>query len=310
MRTVWLARLVVGWMLAFVPPVWADGPIAYITEIHRQKGEVLVYRVADGVWKLPQPLLALRVGDQIKVSGDARVVVLYHGGGTVTVSSQTSPTTMQRPTGADRNRRGEVTVALSEFFLGKQAPPVFKGAVTRGQAVTIVSPRHTRIFPGAPVFEWEGGDGRPCRIRVIAGGSPVWEQPNAVGGRVVYPADAPTLRAGVRYTWELESPGRPAERTGFEVLSDTDARRVRDALASVDRAIQAGYSAGTASVMRSALLFEEGLFAEASQELERAELRSPGDPTPAFLLAHVYEHVGLTAKARQALERAHSQAGR
>lgn len=64
---------------------------------------------------------------------------------------------------------------------------------------------------------------------------------------------------------------------------------------------------GTVTVMRSALLFEEGLFTDARRELESAETRAPDDPTLLFLFSHLYEHIGLSGKPRQALQRAQSQ---
>lgn len=292
-------------MLACAPAAWGADPIAYITEIQRPagKGEVLVHVATEGRWKPPQPLLALRAGDQIKVTGAARVVVLYHGGGTAAVSAQTSPFTVQPAVARDKAAPAQVTAALTEFFLGKQGPPTFKGAVTRGTGPVIVSPRHTRLFPGAPVFEWDGVPGRPYTVRVIDAQGVRWEQAQATSP-LPYAVTAPPLQAGVRYTWELETPGQPPQRTEFEVVSDAEAARVRDALSAIDRTVQPGYAAGTVTVMRTAIFFEEGLFADARQELEAAERRSPDDPTLPFLLTHVYEHIGLTAKARHAFQRA------
>jgi hypothetical protein len=284
----------------------ASEPIAYLTEIHRKAGtgEILVHRAVDGGWKPPQPLLALRAGDQIKVTGDARVVVLYHGAGTTAVSAQMSPFTVKPPATLDKPAPPQVTAALLEFFLGKQAAPAFKGAVTRSAAPTIVSPRYTRLFPGTLVFEWEGAAGQPCTVRVLGAQSVLWEQRNVVTGTVAYPASAPALQAGARYAWELHAAGHPPQRTEFEIMTEGDARRVRDALAAVEQTVPAGHAPGTVTVMRTAILSEDGLFADARRELEAAERRTPDDPTLPYVLAHVYEHIGLTAHAREALHRA------
>lgn len=306
MSHAWRAVLCLAVALALAPPAAADDPIAYVTEIHRGagKGEVLVRRASESAWKAPQPLLALRAGDQITVSADARVVVLYHGAGTVAVSVQTSPYTVQAST-TPAAGRSQMTAALTEFFLGKQAPPAFKGAVTRGAATTtIVSPRHTRLFPGPPVFEWDGGAGRSHTVRVIGEPGVLWEKANVIASPLAYPSTAPALRPGVRYAWELESLGQPPQRTEFEVMTDADAVRIGDALSALDRTVQATSAPGTVTVMRTAIFFDEGLFADARRELEAAERKNPDDPTLPFLLSHVYEHIGLTARARQALQRA------
>jgi len=292
--------------LALAAEAWAPEPIAYITEIHRKAGtgEVLVHRAIDGAWKPPQPLLALRAGDQIKVSGDARVVVLFHGAGTTAVSAQTSPFTVKPPASRDKPASPQVAAALTEFFLGKQSPPTFKGAVTRSAAPTIVAPRYTRLFPGAVVFEWEGAAGQPCTVRVLGGQGVLWEQRNVVAEKLAYPASAPALQPGVRYAWELHTAGHPPQRTEFEIIGDSDARRVRDTLAAVEQTVPASSAPGTFTVMRAAILSEDGLFADARRELEAAERRNPDDPTVPYVLSHVYEHIGLTAQARQALQRA------
>lgn len=297
-----LLALVVPLMLA--SPSWAQGPVAYITEIRGGKGEVLVQAAGMADAKPPQPLSALKAGDQIKVTGQGRVTVLYHGGGTVTVTAQSTPHVVQITPNAG-GRRTEMTAALSGFFLGKQTPPEFRGAATRGAPPpTIVSPRHTRLVAGEPVFEWEGCAGRACSIRVLEGSRTLWEQRELRTEAVSYPTAAPPLRPGLRYAWEIQAPGEPTQRTEFEVMSAPDVARVREALGAIDRLAQGGYPPATITVMRAGVLVEEGLYADARRELEASEARNPDDPTVPYLLAHVYEHVGLTSKAREALRRA------
>ena len=249
-------------------------------------------------------MLFRSAGDQIKVSGAARVVVLFHGAGTTAVSAQTSPFTVRPPAVGGKPASPQVTAALTEFFLGKQSPPTFKGAVTRSAAPTIVSPRYTRLFPGPPVFEWAGAAGQPCMVRVIGPDGQLWEQRDVVAATLAYPSSAPALRSGVRYVWELHSVGHPAQRTEFEIMGDSDARRVRDALSAIEQTVPVSSAPSTVTVMRAAILSEDGLFADARRELEAAERRNPDDPTLPYVLAHVYEHLGLTAEARQALQRA------
>ena len=308
MRTARLTWLTMAVTLLLATGASAQAPVAYITEIKGQKGEVLVQRAGAAQATAAQPLLGLRAGDQLRVTGGGRVALVFHGGGAATVTAAASPYTVRAVASAGP-RPAEITSALTDFFIAKQSPPVFRGAVTRGMPPpTIVSPRHTRLFAGPPIFEWEGCDGRPCTIRVLEGAGLLWEQRDAAGSRATYPPTAPPLRRGVRYAWEVESPGLPTQRTEFEVMSDAEARRVRDALAAIDDLGRTGYSGGTLTVMRAGLLMDEGLFADARRELEAAEAIAPDDPTVPHILAHVYEHVGLAAKAREALARAQQRA--
>lgn len=281
---------------------WAQEPSAFVTEIDRKNGEILIRRAGDSTWEPAKPLHVLRPGDQIEVAGGSTITVVFHGGAAATIKAQSSPYVVPAAVKAARSRTTEITSSLTRFFLGKQAPPVFKAAVTRSTAPTIVGPRETRVMTPRPVFEWEDCDGRSCTIRLLGADSRLlWEEKNLGGRSAVYPARLPALQGGARYIWELETVGLPPQRTGFDVMTDEEAGRVQKALTDL---ANAGYSPGTLAVVRGGLLFSEGLFADARRELEEAEQRRPDDPTYAFLLAHVYERVGLTAKARQKLARA------
>lgn len=304
-RIAWLVALVT---LALCGPAWAADPVAYITEIQRKGGgEVRLKAVGENDWKKPQPLLALKPGDQLEARGEARVVVLFHaGGGTKTVTAANSPFTIAAPAGAagGGDQLKTVTASVSQFLLGKQDPPQYRQLATRGltPAPLIISPRHTRVFPEGLTFEWEGGDRLRYTLRVIGPQGVVWEQTNLARQPVPYPATAPPLTPGVPYRWELEAPGHPVERTQFEVLTEADAARVRSALAALDRA--EGYSPGTLIVMRTALLFEEGLYNEARRQLDAAAGAHPDEPNLQLLQGHVYQRIGLNGKAAEAFDRA------
>jgi len=95
--------------------------------------------------------------------------------------------------------------------------------------------------------------------------------------------------------------GRSPQATSFEIVTDAEATRIRALLAGLDRTTQ-GYPRTTVAVMQAALLYEEGLFAEARRALEEAAATDPREATVRFVLGHVYEHVGLSAKAAKAFD--------
>jgi hypothetical protein len=85
--------------------VWAVDPVAYLTEITSGRGHVQIKVAGADEWKRPQPLLALPNGDQVRVTADARVVVLYHAGGAIqTVTAANSPLTIRPPAAFERAR--------------------------------------------------------------------------------------------------------------------------------------------------------------------------------------------------------------
>ncbi len=281
-----------------------------------------VKAAGESDWKKPQPLLALKPGDQLQVQGDARVVVLFHaGGGTKAITPENSPFAIAAPAPAAANDQIRTVIArVVQFLLGKQDPPQDSRLRTLGSrlvgdsgvpamlltgAPLIVSPRNTRLFPGRPTFEWEGSDKLQYTLRVIGPEGVVWEKENPWLRSVKYPWTPWTtpLTPGVPYHWELKAQGwYPEERSQFEILTDAEAARIREALAALDRA--EGYSSGTLIVMRAALLFEEGLYDEARRKVEAAVAAQPDEPNLRFLQGHVYQRIGLNGKAAEAFDRA------
>jgi hypothetical protein len=292
---------------------WAVDPVAYLTEITRGRGHVQVKAPGADEWKRPQPLLALRHGDQVRVTADARVVVLYHAGGaTQTVTAANSPFTIGPPAAsAPPGQVGVVVSGVTQFLLGKQGPQTFRRAAARsvdaGNGPVILTPRETRLFPGPVTFEWEGSDQLRYRVRVASARRVLWEQSELRRRPLPYPAAAPPLAPGVLYTWELEAPEQPSQQTRFEILFDAEAARIREQLALLAGASGPGYSAGTLRVMRAAVLYQAGLYQEVRRELETTVAGSD-DPTGYTLLGHVYERVGLSSRAALAFERARALA--
>lgn len=302
---VWLAAL--GTLALGAATAWAADPIAYITEIQKKgAGGVGVRAAGAADWKTPRPLLALRPGDQIRAQGDARVVVLFHaGGGTKTVTAANSPFTVAPLTGGSGGGQlRAVTASVSQFLLGRQETPQYRRLATRGLCAEplIVSPRHSRLFAGELRFEWEGCDRYRYTVRLAGPQGVLWEQKDLPRQTLVYPATAPPLTPGVPYRWELEAPGHPIERARFEVLTDGEAERIRGTLALLDHA--PGYSPVTLVVMRTAVLFEEGLYNEARRQLQAALAARPNEPSLWMLEGYVYQRIGLASLAADAFERA------
>jgi hypothetical protein len=301
----WLAALA----LAGTSLAWAADPVAYITEIKKGRGQAQVKTAGSVEWTAPQPLLALREGDQLRATADAQLVVLYHAGGaTRTVTAANSPFTVGSPPGAGPSDQvGVVAAGVAQFLVGKQGPQTYRRAASRSidPEAVMLAPRETRLLPGPVTFEWEGPEQALYRLRVVDTRGVVWEQADVARRSLPYPANAPALVPGVQYSWELEAPNQSAQRARFEILEDTEARRIRGQLALLDNA---RYSPGTLRVMRAAVLYQAGLYQEVRRELEPAAAGSD-DPTVHTLLGEVYQRVGLSARAALAFERARALSG-
>src|SRR5207248_11341887 len=85
-------------------------------------GKVEVKTAADPDWQAPRPLQSLRPGDQVRVTGEGRAVLVFTGGrGPQLVTPSNSPFTVHAQTGEGTSDRapailGHVTTCL----LGQQ----------------------------------------------------------------------------------------------------------------------------------------------------------------------------------------------
>lgn len=309
MRAAWGMGLAVTWLLA-AAAAWAQEPVAVLTEMQVKSGRVEVKLGGDPDWQAPKPLLPLRAGDQVRVVGEGRAVLVFTGGrGTLLVTQATSPVTVQARTaegGADRAR--SIMANVTTFLLGAQRNKTYQSLSVRSvraQPPVILAPRDTRVLPGGVTLEWAGSDRLKYRVRLLGPqGAVLWEQADLDRAPLVYPAGAPALAPGTRYTWELETREHGVQRASFDVAPAADALRVRDGLATLTAARAPEYPPATLSLLRAGLLFQEALYADARRELLAAIGAAPEEPTLRLLLGHVYERTGLRTLAANEFDEA------
>ena len=296
-------------------PAWAQEPLAVLTEIQIKRGKVEVKTAAEPDWQVPKPLLSLKAGDQVRVSGEGRAVLAFTGGrGTQIVTQSNSPFTVQAQAGDGVSDRAKAIMGnVTNFLLGQQREKTYQSLSVRSvraQPPVILAPRESRVLPGGVNFEWSGSDRLKYRVRLLSPeGAVVWEQAELDRKPLVYPAGAPALKPGVRYTWELETKEHGVQRASFDVAQPADAARVKDALASLTPATAKGYPAATLSLMRAGLLFQETLYADARRELVTAIAADPEEATLHLLLGHVYDRIGLKGLAANEFDEAEALTG-
>jgi len=287
----------------------AADPVAVLTEIQVRRGQVHVRSVGDGDWSAPKPLQSLRPGDQVRVVGDGRAVLVFTGGrGTEIVTQGNSPYSVaaQSEVGAT-DRVKAVIGGVTNFLLGQQKERTFQSLSVRSvrsQPPAILGPRDTRVLPGNVVFEWAGSDRLRYNVRLVGAQGVIWKRDDVERKPLTYPASAPTLAPGGRYVWELETKEHGVQAAQFEVASVTDAAAVTDSLAVLTPANAKGYTPATLSLMRAGLLFQQRFYADARRELETGIVASPEEPTLYLLLGHVYDRIGLKQQAANAFDEA------
>jgi hypothetical protein len=289
---------------------WAQEPLAVLTEIQARRGKVEVKTAGGPDWQAPKPLLSLKVGDQVRVSGEGRAVLVFTGGrGTQIVTQSNSPFTVQAQAAEGVSDRAKFIMGnVTNFLLGQQREKTYQSLSVRSigsQPPVILAPRDTRVIPGTVTFEWSGSERLKYRVRLLGPqGTVVWEQADLDRRPLAYPASAPALSAGARYTWELATREHGVQRASFDVAQPADATRVQEALTSLTPAAAMGYPPATLSLMRAGLLFQETLYADARRELVTAIAANPDEPTLHLLLGHVYDRTGLKTLAANEFDEA------
>jgi hypothetical protein len=291
--------VVVGLGLLTAAVAWAQDPLAVLTEIQVKRGRVEVKPAGLPDWQTPRPLLSLRAGDQVRVEGEARAVLVFTGGrGTQLVTQSNSPFTVQAGSIQGASDRARAVLGnVTSFLLGQPRERTYQSLSVRSvraQPPLILVPRDSRVLPGAVTFEWAGSDRLKYQVKLLGPqGAIVWEQADLERRPLAYPASAPRLTPGTKYTWELSTREHAPVRAAFEVAADADATRVTDALALLTPASAGNYPPATLALMRAGLLFQETFYADARRELVQAIAVSPEEATLHLLLGHVYDRTGL-----------------
>jgi len=293
----------------------AADPVGVLTEIRAERGRVEVKRAGGTEWKPAQPLLALRPGDQIRATGEARASLVFTGGrGAQAVSAANSPFTVQAPTaGGASDKVRDLVGGVTDFLAGKQKDlaylPLSVRAV-RPPRVAQLQPRETKLLPGAVTFEWTGSATLRYKLRVLGPQGILWEQGGLPRKPVVYPASAPAFEPSVRYFWQLETEGQPMQQAEFQILPAAEAKRVRESLDMLVPASLPGYPPSSVSLMRAGYVLRDGLYANARRELLTALAADPDEPTLHLLLGQVYDAIGLGELAQREFTEARDLSGR
>ena len=293
----------------------AGDPVGVLTEIRAERGRVEVKRSGEPEWKAAQPLLALRPGDQIRATGEARASLVFTGGrGAQAVSAANSPFPVKLPAAAASSDKVKGLIGgVTDFLAGKQKDlaylPLSVRAV-RPPRVAQIEPRETKLLPGAVTFEWSGSNTLRYKIRVLGPQGILWEQANLPRKPVVYPASAQGLEPGVRYFWQLETEGQPVQQAEFQILPAAEAKRVRESLDILVPASLPGYPPSSVALMRAGYVLRDGLFADARRELLTALAGDPDEPTLHLLLGQVYDTIGLGELAQREFIEARDLSGR
>ena len=280
---------------------------AVITELKPGRGRVEV-KAAGGDWKPARPLLALRAGDMVRASDDAKTAVLLSGGrGTMRIEGPNGAFTVPAAAAAGQGQRARALVEASLGFLAGTTRESSQAVLATRSATRppiIVSPRNGRVLPEPLAFEWLGSRFSHYTVRLVGPAGPVVDRREVTGARWSYPADAPPLTAGTRYTLQVVAGSQPAQEAWFEVVDAERAREVASDLAGLEQELGPAVSPTSRAVLRAGLLAREGFLHDARRVVVAGLAADRDEPTLHQLLGDIYTRTGLTDLAAESFDEA------
>lgn len=278
-----------------------------ITEVKPGRGRIEV-RSAAGEWRPAGPLLALKVGDSLRATEDAAVVVVMAGRrGSVQVDAARSPFVVTAPPADTKLQKAYLLLESSLGFLGsssREAPRPVLSTRSMTRPPVILSPRTGTVDPEGLVFEWHSQPLAPYTLRVATATGLVLERAGLTGGRLVYPAGAPALVPGAAYTLELFSGGTRVDGARFEVASRPRVDELRQDLQEVERALGPEVPASSRAVLRAGVLASRGFLHDARRVVMEALAADTEQASLHALLGDLYARTGLPHEANLAHDRA------
>jgi hypothetical protein len=305
-----LLSLALGVLLALAAPTRAQTgeTAAVITEIKPARGRVEVKPAAGGDWRPARPLLALRAGDVVRTTEDASAVVLLSGGrGTVRVAGTAGTLAVPGVAAAGQGQKAKTLVAASLGFLAgttKESSQAVLATRSAARPPVILSPRNGRVLPEALAFEWLGSRFTRYTVRLVGPSGPVAERREVTGPRWEYPADAPALAPGARYTLQVTAAGHPTQEAWFEVVDAARAHAVTGNLTALEQELGTGVPPTSKAVKRAGLLAREGFLHDARRVVVAALDADRDEPTLHLLLGDLYTRTGLADLAAESFDEA------
>ena len=278
-----------------------------ITELKPGRGRVDVRAAAGGDWKPAAPLQAVRPGDVLRASDNAVVVLAMTGGaGMVKVDAAVSPYTVPALRAGDgKVQKARSLVEAGVGFLATNAKePPRASLSTRGvsRPPVIIAPRNGLVLPEPLTIEWMGSRFTRYTVRVVGPAGVVFEQAGVTGGRFEYPASAPALGPGTRYTVLIAAAGHAAQEAWFTVADGPRAAAVRRELDTVGGL--AGVTPNSQAVLRAGVLANEGFVYDARREIVAALAKDGDEPALHQFLGALYQQSGLPDLAVESFDEA------
>lgn len=261
-------------------------PAAVITQISG-KGTVLK---PQGTRLAAKARTRLYVGDRLRLAARATATVVYPDRPATTLRGGAKGATFSiaKP---GRVKQGSVLARLWAYLLARLRAPSRGGPVGGSRdlvvaasvpAPALLRPANTRETASPPVFYWSEVAGASYTLIILDSEAvEVWTGPAMTACVCAYPPDAPPLKPGERYWWEVRA--STADRVAssllawFEVVDEEERARLAHELVELDKSLGEKPDPMARHISRATFLASEGLIADATQEALAAHELKPDD---------------------------------
>ncbi len=271
----------------------AQEAVAVITELKFNRGDIQLRTSTSAAPAKPAVLQSLYSGNVIQTSGDAVAVVFFTDGSRTVAVDEKNPN-FEIKAGQSKNSPASSKVReVAGLLLGKRKPPTYVALSVRGkpQPPTLLSPRNTKLSNDVPTFQWMGMDQQPGSVKVFGPQGMIWSADNINLTRITYPASAPRLQPDIEYTWVIEKKGFSVNRVSFKLLAPGEVAAIKERV--VELAGVSAASKTTLAVLKANFLMSKDLFYDAREVLTEAIAADSDEPTLHFVLAELYDKIGL-----------------
>lgn len=304
-------------VLAVLAALLVDGPEVSRAEpgtpaavLMTCSGEVSVTRAGGETVKASFGM-QLQQGDKVATGADGSAEIMLQDGTWLQVGANSGMVIKTRPDQPaptpEKEKQFEV---VQNFIKLKDAEGTSALTGLRGgddDELVGVSPGRTRIRTDRPTFAWKIADpSTELQLTVYNGSGVHWQTDVKGTTSFAYPADAPALAPGTKYSWTVETtdplvfPPLRSQPVFFEVISPEEAEMLDEALAAIASEDRPGKS--TYHLMRASIFFDQGLIEDAINETLTALAADPDNQTLHTILAKLYAESGRNDEAIKAYE--------
>jgi hypothetical protein len=292
----------------------ATQQLALITEV---SGAVSVARAGESTFDPVTWGTQLFEGDRIKTDSDASASILFSNNNLLTLGSNSSMTIAggSTPSSATPMREvdSDLLASASDLTLHRagEGEIAALGGLRSGSSGNVLeplSPRNTNIVATSPVFIWQSnGEFDAYRVKILSDEGLVWSG-EATGFDLAYPADAPSLKPGTDYYWQVEGEDlldtEKSSMVSFRILDPEIQTVIENGEARIGKLFGDDPESTNYYYVLGSFYAKHGMLESAVKSFSEIATRYPDAVLPNEILGRLYSDMGLTGDAISALQRA------